>query len=108
MHHPLQPGTTQYTIVDDDVEAAPIYRCEGKAAAYKTSQESWPAYRVYTYMNGESMKAADMVISSSCTRIIGKYFQNPGNTEMHVTSVVRLRFATHTVPYGLMINEPFE
>ena len=28
---PLQPGTTQYTIVDDDVEAAPIYRCDGKA-----------------------------------------------------------------------------
>ena len=28
---PLQPGTTQYTIVDDDVEAAPIYRCNGKA-----------------------------------------------------------------------------
>ena len=28
---PLQPGTTQYTIVDDDVEAAPIYRCDSKA-----------------------------------------------------------------------------
>ena len=31
---PLQPGNMQYTIVDDDVEAAPIYRCNGKA--------SWP------------------------------------------------------------------
>ena len=28
----LQPGTTQYTIVDDDVEAAPIYRCDGKTS----------------------------------------------------------------------------
>ena len=28
---PLQPVTMQYTIVDDDVEAAPIYRCDGKA-----------------------------------------------------------------------------
>ena len=28
---PLQQGTMQYTIVDDDVEAAPIYRCDGKA-----------------------------------------------------------------------------
>ena len=28
---PLQPGTTQYTIVGDDVEAAPIYGCDGKA-----------------------------------------------------------------------------
>ena len=30
-HQPLQPGTMQYTIVDDDVEVAPIYRCDGKA-----------------------------------------------------------------------------
>ena len=29
---PLQPCTMQYTIVDDDVEAAPIYRCDGKAS----------------------------------------------------------------------------
>ena len=28
---PLQSGSTQYTIVDDNVEAAPIYRCDGKA-----------------------------------------------------------------------------
>ena len=28
---PLQPGTMQYTIVDDDVERAPIYRCNGRA-----------------------------------------------------------------------------
>ena len=76
--------------------------------AYKTSWESWPAYRVYTYMDRESMEAADTVISSSCTRIIGNYFQNPGNTEIHVTSVVRLRIASDTVPYGLIINEPCE
>ena len=29
---PLQPGNMQYTIVDDDVEAAPIYRCDGKTS----------------------------------------------------------------------------
>ena len=29
-HQPLQPGNTQYTIVDDNVEVAPIYRCDGK------------------------------------------------------------------------------
>ena len=28
---PLQSGSMQYTIVDDDVEAAPIYKCNGKA-----------------------------------------------------------------------------
>ena len=27
---PLPPGNMQYTIVDDDVEAAPIYRHDGK------------------------------------------------------------------------------
>ena len=31
-HQPLTPGTMQYTFVDDDVEAAPIYRCSGKAS----------------------------------------------------------------------------
>ena len=31
VHQPLQPGTMHYTIVEDDVEAAPIYRHEGKA-----------------------------------------------------------------------------
>ena len=30
MHQPLQPGNMQYTIVHDNVEVAPIYRCDGK------------------------------------------------------------------------------
>ena len=30
MCQPLQPGNMQYIIVDDDVEVAPIYRCNGK------------------------------------------------------------------------------
>ena len=30
MHQPLQPGNMQYTIVNDNVEVAPIYRCNGK------------------------------------------------------------------------------
>ena len=52
-------------------------------------------------MDGESIEAADAVISSSCTRIIGNQFQNPGNTEMYIISVVRLRITQHAVPYGL-------
>ena len=28
---PLQPDNIQYTIVDDNVKEAPIYRCKGKA-----------------------------------------------------------------------------
>ena len=30
VHQPLQPGNMQYTIVDDNVEEAPVYRCNGK------------------------------------------------------------------------------
>ena len=67
--------------------------------AYKTSWKSWPAYRVYTYMDRELMLAAGTVISSSSTRIIGKYFQNPGNTEMYIISAVRLRITPHASPY---------
>ena len=37
---PLQPGTTYYTIVNDDVEAAPIYRCNGKDQLPKRSCEN--------------------------------------------------------------------
>ena len=32
VHQPLQPGIMQYTFVDDDVEAVPIYRCHGKTS----------------------------------------------------------------------------
>ena len=31
VHWPLQSGNMQYTIVDDNVEIAPTYRCDGKA-----------------------------------------------------------------------------
>ena len=31
VYQPLKPGNMQYTIVDDDVEVTPIYRCNGKA-----------------------------------------------------------------------------
>ena len=31
VHWPLQSGSTQHTIVDYDVEAATLYRCDGKA-----------------------------------------------------------------------------
>ena len=42
------------------------------------------------------MKATVKVIGSPCTRIIGEAIQNPGDTEMHVTSAARLRLALHT------------
>ena len=51
------------------------------------------------------MLATVKVIGSSYTRVTGKFFQNPGNIEMHITSVVRLRITPYTIPNGLMIDE---
>ena len=36
------------------------------------------------------MQATVKVTGSTCTRIIGKVIQNPGDAEMHVTSAARL------------------
>ena len=47
---PLSPGTTHYTIVDDDVEAAPIYRCNGKA---QHLQDLMLVYGVNAYTDRE-------------------------------------------------------
>ena len=49
------------------------------------------------YLHGWRVDVAtDAVISISCTRIIGKYFQHPGNTEMHVwkATIAALQFWT--------------
>ena len=43
-HWPLQPGTIQYTIADDDIEAAPIYRCNGKASQPARPYENHDQY----------------------------------------------------------------
>ena len=53
--------------------------------------KAWPTYGVSTYTDRESTEATDAVISSSCMQIIGIHFQNPGNTEMYITSVVKIR-----------------
>ena len=42
-------------------------------------------------MDGELTKATEVVISGSCIWIIGIHFQNLGNTEINIISVVRLR-----------------
>ena len=59
--------------------------------AHKTLQESWPAYGAKTYMNRYLTEATDAIISSSYMWTIGTHFQNPGNTDMYIMSVVRLR-----------------
>ena len=37
---PLPPGTMKYTIVDDDVEAVPIYRCYSMAQLPRRAHEN--------------------------------------------------------------------
>ena len=95
----------QYTIVDDDVEAAPIYRCYGRAQQPTRPCKNHGLHmeQVATWTESQQKQHAfiNAVISSSCTRIIGNHFQNPGNTEMYIISVVRLRITPHAVPYGL-------
>ena len=89
---PLQLGKTHYTIVDDDVEKAPIYRCAPKPT--RPHEESWPGNSVSTYTVGESSKATVKVICSPYPRIIRKIFQNPGDTGMYIISVAILRLDT--------------
>ena len=56
VHQLLQPDNMQYTIVDDDVEVAPIYRHKGKVLPPTRPHENHePGYRAFTYMDGESM-----------------------------------------------------
>ena len=43
-------------------------------------------------------------MNGSCMRIIGKFMQNPGNTEMQVTFAARLRLTPHTTTKELMID----
>ena len=58
--------------------------------AYQTLQESWPGYGACTYMVGESSEATVKVICSPCPRIIGKIFQNQGDTGMYIITMADL------------------
>ena len=63
VHQPLQSGSTGYTIVDDNVEAAPIYRLDSKAGQpiVRPHENHDPAYRMGTYTHKESTEATDPV-----------------------------------------------
>ena len=75
----LQSGSMWYTIVDDNVQAAPIYRCTGKAGQpilrpcknHVLHMEWEPTWTELT-------EATDTVKGSSCIWVTG-YHQNPGN-----------------------------
>ena len=69
---PLWSGSMWHTIVDDDVEAAPIYRCDGKAGQpiIRPHENHDLCMKQETYMDRESTEATNTVKSSSCIQII--------------------------------------
>ena len=85
----------QYTIVDDNVEEAPIYRCEGKAPKptrpcknHGLAIENLPTW-------SESCQKPQLKSFAVPTQgSLGKTFQNPGDGGIHITSVTRLRLDT--------------
>ena len=87
----------QYTIVDDDVEIAPIYRCNNKVLPPTRPHENHGLAIEHLPTCTENQckqqsKSLVVPVHGSLEKII----QNPGNTEMQVTSAARLRLAPHT------------
>ena len=95
---PLQLGSMQYTIMDDNVEAAPIYRCDDRAKQPTRPHEIHGLCMEWEPTWTESTEATDTVIRSSCMPIIGYHIQNPGNMIMYILSVVRLRIGPAVAP----------
>ena len=80
--------------MDDNVEEAPIYRCEGKAPEPTRPHKNHGLVIEHLPTWSESSEATVEVICSPCPGIIGKIFQNPGDTGMYIISVARLRLDT--------------
>ena len=81
----------QYAIVDDNVEDAPVYRCEGKAPKPTRPRKNHGlAMEWCTYMVRELSETTVEVICSPCPRIIGKTFQNPGDAGMYIITMADL------------------
>ena len=84
--------------MDDNVEVAPIYRCEGKATKPTRPHENHGLAIEYLPTWSESChKLQSKSFAVPTQRIFGKIIQNPGDTGMHITSVSRLRL---DITYG--------
>ena len=79
-----------YTIVDDNVEDAPIYRCEGKASKPTRPCENHGLAMEHVPTWLESHEKPVKVICSPCPRIIGKILQNPGDAGMYISTMADL------------------
>ena len=100
MCRPLQPGTTQYTIVDDDVEAAPIYRCDGKAQQPTRPHKNHGLHmeHIPTWMESQcKQQTQSLVVPAQGSLAITSKIQGT----QKCTSVVRLGITPHAAPYGL-------
>ena len=64
--------------------------CRQGPQTYQTLQESWPGHRACTYMVGVSSETTVEVICSPHPWIIGKTFQNPGDTGMYIITMADL------------------
>ena len=89
---PLQSGNMQYTTVDDNVEVAPIYRCNGKAPqpTRRCENHGLAIEHLPTWMEShckQQSKSFAVPVQGS----LGKS-QNPGDAGMYITSAARLRF----------------
>ena len=103
---PLQSGSMWHTIVDDDVEAASIYRCNGKAGQpiirphknHDLHMEWEPT------QDRESTEAMNSVKSSSC--IWDHWTQLPKSRECykHIWFVVRLRIGPVAASLNRLID----
>ena len=92
---PLQSGNMQYTIVDDNVEVAPIYRCKGKAT--KPTRPCKNHVLAIECLPKQSESHHKLQLKSFAVPTqgsLGKITQNPGDAGMHITSVTRLRLDT--------------
>ena len=97
-HCPLQSGKTLYTIVDDNVEEAPIYRCKGKAPKPTRPRENHGLAIERLPTQSESCQKPQLKSFAVPTQgSLVKPSKNPGDAGMHVTSVARLRLdITHS------------
>ena len=91
-HWPLHSGSMWYTIADDDIEAAPIYRCNGKAGQpivrpyenhvlHMERERTWAESQQKQQIQSKAVPAWDHWIppkSRECNK--------------HIQSVVRIRF----------------
>ena len=67
-HCPLQLGSMQYTIVDDDVEAAPIYRCDDRAKQSTRPCENYGLHmeQVPIWMDSQQKQQPQSLVVPAC------------------------------------------